>query len=69
MHFGITLFIGGLWAPIQESNLGDSIGSTWRLNLCATHNVEGDVGNQVEEKDADLEDRHPGVVKHVELLD
>ncbi len=35
----------------------------------APHDVERDVGNQVEEKDADLEDRHAGVVKHVELLD
>jgi hypothetical protein len=31
--------------------------------------VERDVGDQVQEKYADLEERHPGVVKHVELLD
>jgi hypothetical protein len=36
---------------------------------CLTSDVERDVGNQVQEKYADLEDRHPGVVKHVELLD
>ena len=45
------------------------IGRNRGLNLCATRDVESDVGNQVQEKYADLEDRHPGVVKHVELLD
>ena len=49
--------------------LSHPIGRNRALNLCATHDVESDVGNQVQEKYADLEDRHPGVVKHVELLD
>src|SRR4030095_11897319 len=32
--------------PYKSRTLGDSIGSTWRLNLCATHDVESDVGNR-----------------------
>jgi hypothetical protein len=31
--------------------------------------IQGDVRDQVEKDDADLENRHPRVVQHVELLD
>src|SRR5580765_6262394 len=61
VHFGSRFSLAVFGLPYRSRTLGDSIGSTWRLNLCATHDVEGDVGNQVQEKYADLEDRHPGV--------
>jgi hypothetical protein len=31
-------------------------------------NLQGNVRNQVQQNDADLENRHPGVVKHVKLF-
>jgi hypothetical protein len=58
----------GVTGPAFESS-GNRTREGLETNLCATHDVEGDAGNQVQEKYADLEDRHPGVVKHIELLD
>ena len=38
------------------------------LISCSTSDVEGNVGDDVQEENTELEDRHSGVVKHVELL-
>jgi hypothetical protein len=38
------------------------------LFSCSTTDVESNIGDEIQEQNTKLEDGHPGVVKHVELL-
>src|SRR5262249_42599929 len=41
---------------------------TFGRRVSSSHNLENGQGHQVEQQDSDLVDRHPGIVKRVELL-
>jgi len=49
--------------PIAEPTICDSV-----RRASSADDLQNDKGHQIEQNDANLEDRHPGVVKGIELI-